>query len=888
MGRCVACENDPDVEASWFGSVWGTPGAAGAAAASPRFCGNDEHVQRERRRTWRSRVRLGFIGLIAACVMFAAVFKGGIGGVTGRMEQPDLAANSGVPGEANRDGAVHSSASAAPRSVLARALLSSPIEGDGSSSGSGLEGGLGGGAGRGTARGADGVAHGGLASAPNGTHPRACNSTGPDSCDSSGMKKVAANLQCDFCDCSDKKQGLFNYLSFQECGMEGYSVFGYLLLVLWLAYLLYLLGDTADEFFCPTLQAAVTILNLSPNVAGVTFLSFGNGAPDVFSALVAGDLPSLMIGALVGAGIFVTTVVVGAVALNSDCKVNRRPFVRDAAFYTLSTCYLFLVFQDNLVTLPESLGFLAIYAVFATVVIVGRYIYQKQKHRRHASRAALTGQPSAIGLDGTEPSDMVLLAAGVPDSRAERDFLDGREPRAAGGAGDGGDGSDGDGSAGGRVTFGAGTGGGAAATAEEDEFPRIQRSASHGHIQDLLKRTQKRRPTRQALALPAAATTSNPAGSGPSLWRDASAPLTAVAAPGRHFRSFDGDSVQMDELWESRFFRKRRHWTLNYMAALSSDVDELLARVGENIRQHPGGHEVESMHMESTVTDSTGVTDWCKEFRDAEWYVKLWDLIQVPGNLVRDLTIPRVDEDSWNIHFATANPICGGLMLAYNVAPGSWTDRIVADIPINWLEAAAVLGVLFAGLTYWKAPRDHPPSGGCTRVVWLLFSFVMSVVWIVMIANEVVGVLFTFGALTGIPKSVLGLTVLAWGNSLGDLVADVTVAKADMPAMAIAGTFAGPMFNMLVGLGLSMSVAILAKGQHIDLQGDKSEDPTNERLLTYVMFATLLLSLVLSLIVVPLSRFTFTRLWGKLLIAFYVVFLGVAITIVLEKGNLKA
>lgn len=107
-------------------------------------------------------------------------------------------------------------------------------------------------------------------------------------------------------------------------------------------------SDTADEFFCPSLQSTVTIMKLSPNVAGVTFLSFGNGAPDVFSALVAGDLPSLMISALVGAGIFVTTVVVGAVALTCpDSELNRRPFLRDVIFYTCSTVYLFVVFRDN-------------------------------------------------------------------------------------------------------------------------------------------------------------------------------------------------------------------------------------------------------------------------------------------------------------------------------------------------------------------------------------------------------------------------------------------------------------------------------------------------------------------------------------------------------------
>lgn len=62
-----------------------------------------------------------------------------------------------------------------------------------------------------------------------------------------------------------------------------------------------------------------------------------------------------------------------------------------------------------------------------------------------------------------------------------------------------------------------------------------------------------------------------------------------------------------------------------------------------------------------------------------------------------------------------------------------------------------------------------------------------------------VGLLESFGLLLGISNTILGLTVLAWGNSLGDLVADVTVAKEGLPAMAIAGCFAGPMFSTCEG-----------------------------------------------------------------------------------------
>lgn len=60
------------------------------------------------------------------------------------------------------------------------------------------------------------------------------------------------------------------------------------------------------------------------------------------------------------------------------------------------------------------------------------------------------------------------------------------------------------------------------------------------------------------------------------------------------------------------------------------------------------------------------------------------------------------------------------------------------------------------------------------------------------------------GTATGIPGSVLGLTLLAWGNSAGDLVTNLAVAKAGFPGMAIAGSYGGPLFNILLGIGLPM------------------------------------------------------------------------------------
>ena len=80
----------------------------------------------------------------------------------------------------------------------------------------------------------------------------------------------------------------------------------------------------------------------------------------------------------------------------------------------------------------------------------------------------------------------------------------------------------------------------------------------------------------------------------------------------------------------------------------------------------------------------------------------------------------------------------------------------------------------------------------------------MSSVWIWITANTLIDLLKLYGILTGAPPALLGLTVLAWGNSIGDLIANTSIAKKGYAEMAITGCYAAPLFNLLLGLGLSM------------------------------------------------------------------------------------
>ncbi|MBW0469286.1 hypothetical protein O181_009001 [Austropuccinia psidii MF-1] len=56
-----------------------------------------------------------------------------------------------------------------------------------------------------------------------------------------------------------------------------------------------------------------------------------------------------------------------------------------------------------------------------------------------------------------------------------------------------------------------------------------------------------------------------------------------------------------------------------------------------------------------------------------------------------------------------------------------------------------------------------------------------------------------------ISDAILGLTIFGIGNSLGDFIANVTIARMGFPVMAISACFRGfrSMLNILLGIGLS-------------------------------------------------------------------------------------
>lgn len=85
-----------------------------------------------------------------------------------------------------------------------------------------------------------------------------------------------------------------------------------------------------------------------------------------------------------------------------------------------------------------------------------------------------------------------------------------------------------------------------------------------------------------------------------------------------------------------------------------------------------------------------------------------------------------------------------------------------------------------------------------------LYGFVIAASWIDIISEQLVNVLEFVGVVLRIPAPIMGMTVLAWGNSVGDYTTNGALAQRGLSEMSMAACFAGPSFNLLIGLGCGL------------------------------------------------------------------------------------
>ncbi|XP_073971678.1 mitochondrial sodium/calcium exchanger protein-like isoform X1 [Rhodnius prolixus] len=200
--------------------------------------------------------------------------------------------------------------------------------------------------------------------------------------------KLPKHLQCAFVksigDCELDKIPVYKWLYCDYTG--GYTFIGVIITSLVLASLFIILSACADNCVVPCIGTIATKLRMSDTLAGVTVLAFGNGAPDVFTALASkmSGLSQVFYTGIAGGCMFVTTFVAGSVLLIHPFQLDGWPFLRDIIFLLIAYLIIFTCFSIGVLSLHMCLTFIALYMIYIAIVLLGQYAnmrYVKMKLR---------------------------------------------------------------------------------------------------------------------------------------------------------------------------------------------------------------------------------------------------------------------------------------------------------------------------------------------------------------------------------------------------------------------------------------------------------------------------------------------------------------------------
>jgi Ca2+/Na+ antiporter len=245
------------------------------------------------------------------------------------------------------------------------------------------------------------------------------------------------------------------------------------------------------------------------------------------------------------------------------------------------------------------------------------------------------------------------------------------------------------------------------------------------------------------------------------------------------------------------------------------------------------------------------VTEWREKGR----FGRILFVLMSPLHILLWLTVPHVEDGVW--HRGVTSVSLVGATCVISMALRLWAVYL-GPVPLSVLliGVSVVLAALFFRFTSKQAPPKY-------RLPFVLLAFFVSILWIYMTANELVAVLKFFGVAFNISTGILGLTVLAWGNSIGDFVANTVVARSGFPEMAISAAFGGPLFNTVFGLGMAVTYANIVHYPNPLVV----EKITNQSLTAFMFLGVGVLT---SLIVIPLTKFVIRRWYAGVLITIYI------------------
>lgn len=192
---------------------------------------------------------------------------------------------------------------------------------------------------------------------------------------------------------------------------------------------------------------------------------------------------------------------------------------------------------------------------------------------------------------------------------------------------------------------------------------------------------------------------------------------------------------------------------------------------------------------------------------------------------------------------------------------------------VDYVRAGPGDGLIGAAMWFISLPLMIPmwisipdPQDKARAKYWPL-AFIMSIVWIAVFSYFMVWWATLTGQALGISDAVMGLTFLAAGTSVPDLITSVLVAKEGKGDMAVSSSIGSNLFDVTVGLPLPwlLYAIIFQKPMEVNSVGIGCS------------IGMLFVMLLLVFISIMVFKWEMTKPMGGVMLVFYVIFVIVSL-----------
>ncbi|KAL3081003.1 hypothetical protein niasHT_037471 [Heterodera trifolii] len=649
-----------------------------------------------------------------------------------------------------------------------------------------------------------------------------------------------------------------------------------------LVYMFVALAIVCDEFFVPSLSVITEELKISDDVAGATFMAAGGSAPEFFTSLFGVFITenNVGVGTIVGSATFNILCVLACCTLfsRSTLSLTWWPLFRDILFYSVALLILSFFLLDERIHWIEAAIMFTIYLCYAIFMKFNSRIELAVKNCfvRGSKFFGFRIEPSA---NAENPS--LALSSAVPLEAASESAARGKAPKESAGAG-------------------------AFAVSQHPLAQPADLAATDPCALFVCGRSS-------ISVLHAGAHYPQIY---PGIVQIALDPRNFLGVPSQHSRKVAFTSRISNQSLDIDRRRKKRR--LDKAKSLPSfNLEQSIGgECNGNLKAEPSNHfragtpYPPPMALSPSSASFTPISFYSCSLNGAGGGLP-------PVNVPAKTFLKKVDPAQYNqtppIRNAKPNKAKSAAQTDQQHKNGTTTDEdgASADIfsmtPSEIPSANGEIPSKNGGGDDEKgdeAEEEKPvdlswPQGTYKQFVFLLLApimfplaltlpdvkrqerkkyvgitFIGSVAWIAFFTYMMVWWATTIGQTLGVPTEVIGLTILAAGTSIPDLITSVIVSRKGLGDMAVSSSIGSNLFDICVGLPIPWLLHFGLRNGFIPVQSNG----------LLCSIAILFLMLFVLVIAVTITRWRMNKVFGMIMFCAYLLFC--LLSVLLEKSLL--